>query len=186
MARLNRGRARRERQRQTAGRSLMFWLRLVVVFVLVALFMVQVMRILDQSYWRQTEIDTAVSRFGQTAMLVNSEWLRKGRHGPVELQLGGLAGAQRSIMVDVNENGWPLPQFYENGADMKDGRAVALPPEMTDAGCAALWRTLSQAPDLLQLGLTAEWRIDDGLCMYRYQRKKLFTYRLHNGHLMML
>lgn len=174
MARLNRGRARREAQRRKVGSSLMFWLRLIVVFVLVAVLAVQVMRIFDHSSWRQSELDTAVYRFGQTAMLVNSEWLRAGRHGPVEVKLGGQSGVSRSIVVQVNESGWPLAQLDEGVVQLAD---------MHSAGCAALWSQLSQAPELLQLGLEAEWQADDGLCLYRFSGQAQFTYRLQNGHL---
>lgn len=179
MARLSRGRARRETERRKVGSSLMFWLRLIIAFVLVALLVVQVMRLFDYSFWRQSELDTAVYRFGQTAMLVNSEWLRAGRQGPVEVQLGGQEGVSRSIIVHVNDSGWPLAQQ----AGTSGANSVILAADMTSAGCATLWSLLSQAPELLQLGLEAEWQADDGLCVYRFNDQEQFTYRLQNGHL---
>ena len=161
----------------------MFWLRLVVVLVLVALLVVQVMRSLDQSYWRQSELDTAVYRFGQTAMLVNSEWLRRGRQGPVEVQIGGPGAdtrVQRSVQFHVHSQGWPLAEMR----DENTGAVQIVPREsMSDSACDALWITLSQAPDLLNRGLKGEWHADNGLCLYRHDDEKVFTYRLRNGHL---
>ena len=188
MARLNRGRARREAARQQAGSPLMFWLRLIVVFLLVGLLVAQILRILDQSDWRQSELDTAMYRFGQTAMLINSEWLRQGRQGPVEVQLGGLGDlavgnngqeAQRHVQFQVHEQGWPLAEVRD--AVTGDMRAV---PQgaMHDGACEALWATLSQAPDLLDRGLEGEWHAENGLCLFRYDKHKAFTYRLQNGH----
>ena len=192
MARLHRGRARREADRQNMSSPLMFWVRLIIVFLLVALLVVQVLRILDQSSWRQSELETAVYRFGQTAMLVNSEWLRRGRQGPVEVQIGGQTGlhlhdeyadAPRLVQFHVHEYGWPLATVRDD--DTGEMRVVA-GESMSDRACDALWAALSQAPELLGRGLKGEWHAEHGLCLYHYQDEKVFAYRLQNGHVMTL
>lgn len=175
MARLQRGRARRQAERSGQRSQLMFWLRLVVAVVLVAVLLVQVIRVLEQSYWRQSELDTAIYRFGQTAMLVNSEWYRTGREGPVQVQLGGQNTA-RTLWVAVNERGWPL------GA----AEAEPLAALSSSQQCENLWRLLSQAPDLLTMGLAARWHSDDEVCVFSFQGDDVFMYRPSNGHVQTL
>ena len=171
MARLNRGRARRESERHDQRNGLMFWLRLIIVFLIVAFLIVQVLRLSDQAEWRESELETAMARFGQTAMLANSEWHRMGRSSPVEVRVGQGA-QQRTVILHLNNQGWPLP----------------FPPEATSRNmngyrCADLWRQLSAAEDLLEQGLSASWRPEEGICVYRFKDREVFTYRVQNGHL---
>lgn len=192
MGRLSRGRARRESERKAGGSPLMFWLRLIVIFILVGVLMVQVIRTLDQNYWQQSELDTAVYRFGQTAMLVNTEWLRNGRRGPVEITLGSETRTQRSIIVDVNESGWPLPRrrntdlYQETATHVYDTGEAVQRINMNHVDCAALWSLLTQTPQLLNLGLETLWLDDSESCLYRFKGHDVFTYRLKNGHVQIL
>lgn len=171
MARLHRGRARRQSEHHNQRNGLMFWLRLIIVFLLVAFLIVQVLRLADQPEWRESELETAMSRFGQTAMLANIEWHRRGRTSPVEVRVGQGA-QQQSVVIHLNSQGWPLP----------------FPPEATSRNmnayrCADLWRQLSAVEELLERGLSTSWREADGVCVYLFKEQEVFTYRVQNGHL---
>lgn len=174
MARLSRGRARRERERRPQRNGLMFWLRLIVVFLIVALLIVQVMRILEQSEWRDAELETAMFRFGQTAMLANSEWHRTGRNSPIEIRVGEGA-QQRTQVLHLNSEGWPLP-FAPTAASQT----------MNGYRCEQLWTLLTGANDLLEQNLSASWQTQNGTCIYSFNDREVFTYRLQNGHLRVL
>ncbi|MCC5879015.1 MAG: hypothetical protein JJU03_03860 [Idiomarina sp.] len=174
MGRLQRGRARRDAERDSQRTGLMFWLRLVVVFLIIAFLITQVLRLLGQSEWRESELDTAIYRFGQTAMLANSEWHRIGRSSPVQVRVGQ-GSETKNLELHLNPQGWPLPYSPE-----------LMPRSMNAHGCMALWQQLAQAPDVTKQGLSASWQNEQGLCVYRFNNRDIFSYRLRNGHVRML
>ncbi|MCL5050003.1 MAG: hypothetical protein M1473_05655 [Firmicutes bacterium] len=177
MGRLERGRAKREAARRDTRPSLAFWLRLIVVVVLVAVLMVQVVRVLDQSYWRDSEVETGAARMGQTAALVNAQWLRQGRQGPVQLQLPAYdgQGAGRLLEVNVNANGWPVPDTL-----------AAQSAAMTARDCLALWYQLTQMPVANDQVFSASWQAESGECVYSVQGNQRVKYRVANGHMALL
>ncbi|RUO26681.1 hypothetical protein CWE09_08270 [Aliidiomarina minuta] len=158
----------------THRKAALFWVGAIAALLIILLLMRQALNILGDGgqYWKETELNTAISRFNNTVALAHAEWIRQGRAANIELEVGE-GPDQKPIVLRMSEYGWPLP----TGAEA-----------MNDQQCLALWQEL--LADLrLQLKLTADWQSTGakhwrGDCNFYNNRQLKFIYSLHNGQLL--
>lgn len=154
-----------------------FWVGLLAVVVLVMILMRQALNILGDGgdSWRQAELETAIKRFGDTAMLAHAEWFRQGRGSEVEIRVGE---QQRRLQLAMSENGWPLPADFSG--------------QMNARLCEALWLELL-AGEGTEIDLSVSWQAQpggngwQGRCTFAASAggdsDKVFSYQVHSGHL---
>lgn len=154
-----------------------FWVGLVAAVVLVMILMRQALNILGDGgdNWRQAELETAIKRFGDTAMLAHAEWFRQGRGSEVELRVGE---QRRRLQLVMSDSGWPLPADFSG--------------QMNARLCESLWLELLAGEDT-EIELTAAWQPQpagngwQGTCNFsaaeRSDSATIFSYQVHSGHL---
>lgn len=154
-----------------------FWVSLIAVVVLITLLMRQALYVLGDGgdNWRQVELETALKRFGDTAMLAHAEWFRQGRGDSVEIRIGE---QNRRLRLTMSDSGWPLPTGFDGSMDAEQ--------------CLALWHELL-AGERIETELQAQWQPQAGTtgwhgsCQYRAAATSgqgmTFRYQVHSGHL---
>jgi hypothetical protein len=154
-----------------------FWIGLLAVLLIVLLLMRQALYLLGDGgdNWRQAELETALKRFGDTAMLAHAEWFRQGRGSEVEILVGK---EKRRLLLPMSAGGWPLPADFDGQMDANQ--------------CRALWYQLL-AGERTEIDLKVRWQPYEGSngwqgkCHYAAAAGSggatRFSYQVHSGHL---
>ncbi|MGX5913122.1 hypothetical protein ACR0ST_00105 [Aliidiomarina sp. Khilg15.8] len=153
-----------------------FWIGFLAVVLIVLFLMRQALNLLGDGgdNWRQVELETAIKRFGDTAMLAHAEWFRQGRGNEVEIRVGEEG---RRVRLPMSTNGWPLPPGFTGQMDARQ--------------CTELWQQLL-AGERTEIELKARWEHYagnngwQGRCHFAASARSgsdiKFSYQVHSGH----